>query len=110
MFKHTQAIRPLLLLKGLIAEVRVPRLCLQSLISFQTLILFYIFRKYIDITFTMNHISCLYFQYIRSFVANLRAASLNPLMANVPNHIEASQWISNGNQLTGSYMMGDIGR
>ena len=98
------------MLKGLIAEVRVPRLCLQSLISFQTLILFYIFQKYIDITLTTNHISCLYFQYIRSFVANLRVASLNPLMANGPNHIEASQWICNGNQLTGFYMMGNIGR
>ena len=35
---------------------------------------------------------------------------LNPLTTNVPHHIETSQLICNANQLTGSYMMGNIGR
>ena len=36
--------------------------------------------------------------------------ALNPLMTNVPHHIETSQLICNANQLTGFYMMGNIGR
>ena len=34
---------------------------------------------------------------------------VNPLTTNVPHHIETSQLISNANQLTGFYMMGNIG-
>ena len=33
---------------------------------------------------------------------------INPLMINVPYHIETSQLICVGNQLTGFYMMGEI--
>ena len=36
--------------------------------------------------------------------------SFNPLTTNVPHHIETSQLIWNANQLTGFYMMGNIGR
>ena len=35
---------------------------------------------------------------------------LNPLTANVPHHTETSQFICRANQLTGFYMMGNIGR
>ena len=35
---------------------------------------------------------------------------LNPLTTNIPNHLEISQLISNANQLTGFYMMGNTGR
>ena len=35
---------------------------------------------------------------------------LNPLTTIVPNHIETSQLICIANQLTGFYMMGNIGR
>ena len=35
---------------------------------------------------------------------------VNPLTINVPHHIETSQLICSENQLTGFYMMGDIGR
>ena len=35
---------------------------------------------------------------------------LNPLTINVPHHVETSQLICNINQLTGFYMMGNIGR
>ena len=35
---------------------------------------------------------------------------LNPLTTNVPHHIETSQSICNAIQLTGFYMMGNIGR
>ena len=38
------------------------------------------------------------------------APGFNPLTINFPHHIETSQLICNGNQLTGFYMMGDIGR
>ena len=34
--------------------------------------------------------------------------ALNPLMTNVPHHIETSQLICNGNQLTGFYMRGTL--
>ena len=37
-------------------------------------------------------------------------AHVSPLTANVPHHIETSQMICNGNELTGVYMMGNIGR
>ena len=33
-----------------------------------------------------------------------------PLTTNVPHHIQNSQLICNANQLTGFYMMGNIGR
>ena len=36
--------------------------------------------------------------------------SFNPLTANVPHHIEASQLICIAVQLTGFHMMGNIGR
>ena len=36
--------------------------------------------------------------------------SFNPLTTSVPYHIETSQFISNANQLTGFYMMGNISR
>ena len=36
--------------------------------------------------------------------------TLNLLTTNVPHHIETSQLICNANQLTGFYMMGNIGR
>ena len=36
--------------------------------------------------------------------------SINPITANVPHHIETSQLIWNANQLTGFYMMENIGR
>ena len=35
--------------------------------------------------------------------------TFNPLTTNVPHHIETSQLICSANQLTGFYMMGDIG-
>ena len=35
---------------------------------------------------------------------------INPLMTNVPHHIASSQLIYSANQLTGFYMMGNIGR
>ena len=34
---------------------------------------------------------------------------INPLTTNIPHHIETSQLICNANQLTGSYMIGNIG-
>ena len=34
----------------------------------------------------------------------------NPLTTNVPHHIKTNQLICNTNQLTGFYMMGNIGR
>ena len=34
----------------------------------------------------------------------------NPLTTNGPHHIETIQLIYNANQLTGFYIMGDIGR
>ena len=37
-------------------------------------------------------------------------ANVNPLTTNVPHHIETSQLICIANQLTGFYMMGNIGR
>ena len=36
--------------------------------------------------------------------------SVNPLTANAPHHIDTSQLIFNSNQLTGFYIMGNIGR
>ena len=36
--------------------------------------------------------------------------TINPLTTNVPYHIETSQLIRNANQLTGLYMMRNIGR
>ena len=35
---------------------------------------------------------------------------INPLPTNIPNHTETSQLIFNVNQLTGFYMMANIGR
>ena len=35
---------------------------------------------------------------------------INPLTINVPHHIETSQLICRANQLTGFYMMENIGR
>ena len=35
---------------------------------------------------------------------------INPLTSSVPHHIETSQLICVANQLTGVYMMGNIGR
>ena len=43
---------------------------------------------------------------ILQFIINVR---LNPLMANVPHHVETSQVICNASQLTGFYMMGNSG-
>ena len=40
----------------------------------------------------------------------MRLDSLNPLTTNVPHYIETSQLICIANQLTGFYMMGNIGR
>ena len=37
-------------------------------------------------------------------------SSLNPLMTSVPHHTETSQLTCIANQLTGFYMMGNIGR
>ena len=34
----------------------------------------------------------------------------NPLTTNVPHHLETNHLISNANQLTGFYMMGNISR
>ena len=39
-----------------------------------------------------------------------RNINVNPLTINVPHYIETSQLICIGNQLTGFYMMGNIGR
>ena len=36
-------------------------------------------------------------------------SDFSPLRINVPHHIETSQLICNANQLTGFYMMGNIG-
>ena len=36
--------------------------------------------------------------------------SINPATINVPHHIKTSQLICIANQLTGFYMMGNIGR
>ena len=40
----------------------------------------------------------------------MRLDSLNPLTTNVPHYTETSQLICIANQLTGFYMMGNIGR
>ena len=40
---------------------------------------------------------------------NIECKLPNPLTTNVPHHIETSQLICNANQLTGFYMMGNIG-
>ena len=46
-----------------------------------------------------------------SHIAKLLAAGwFNPLTTNVPHHIETSQLICNPDQLTGFYVMGNIGR
>ena len=39
----------------------------------------------------------------------LKWVKVNPLTTNVPHHIETSQLILIANQLTGFYMMGNIG-
>ena len=36
--------------------------------------------------------------------------SFNPLTTNVPHHIETSQLICHANEVTGFYMIGNIGR
>ena len=40
----------------------------------------------------------------------IRLISFKPLTTNVPHHIETSQLICTENQLTGFYMMRNIGR
>ena len=35
---------------------------------------------------------------------------VNPLITNVPYHVETNQLICNANELTGFYLMGNIGR
>ena len=40
----------------------------------------------------------------------IKTNCFNPLTTNVPYHIETSQLIINANQLTGFYIMGNIGR
>ena len=53
--------------------------------------------------------------YVRSFWLQykffifINTNSFNPLTTNVPHHIETSQLICNANQLTGSYMIGNVG-
>ena len=37
-------------------------------------------------------------------------AYINPFTSNISHHIETSQFICNGNELTGFYMMGNVGR
>ena len=44
-----------------------------------------------------------------SFIRDKPELFFNPLTINVPHHIEASQLISNANQLTGFYMMENSG-
>ena len=39
-----------------------------------------------------------------------KKSNFNPLTTSVPYHIETNQMIWKANQLTGSYMMGNIGR
>ena len=46
--------------------------------------------------------SVIFFKEINSYI--------NPLTSNVPYHIETSQLIYNGNQLTGFFIMGNIVR
>ena len=41
---------------------------------------------------------------------NVRAGDVNPLTTYIPHHTETSQLIYNANQLTGFYMMKNIGR
>ena len=41
---------------------------------------------------------------------NAKLWNINPLTTNVPHHIETSQLICSANQLTGFYMMENIGR
>ena len=43
-------------------------------------------------------------------LANFCLIPVNPLMINVPHHIETSQLVCIANQLTGFYMMGNINR
>ena len=49
------------------------------------------------------------FLYVTKFVF-IDQATVKPLMTNVAHHIETSQLIWIQNQLTGFYMMGNIGR
>ena len=48
----------------------------------------------------------------QNFVENVAEylVSINPLTTNVPHQIETSQLICIANQLTGFYLMGNIGR
>ena len=50
------------------------------------------------------------FQLIGGLESTCNFNGLNPLTTSVPHHIETSQLICNANQLTGFYMMGNIGR
>ena len=52
-------------------------------------------------------------KFTEGFIKKLQNAKLlkiNPLTTNVPHHIETSQLICSANQLTGFYMMENIGR
>ena len=50
------------------------------------------------------------FQLIGGLESMCNFNGLNPLTTSVPYHIETGQLICNANQLTGFYMMGNIGR
>ena len=53
-----------------------------------------------------------YYLYARNtnYSDHCKQASFNLLTTNVPHSLETSQLICNAIQLTGFYMMGDIGR
>ena len=54
-----------------------------------------------------DYVSSFWLQY--KFFIFFNTNSFNPLTTNVPHHIETSQLICNANQLTGSYMIGNVG-
>ena len=61
--------------------------------------------------YLMTSITAIHFFYLSLFHGALEAVHyVNLLTTNVPHHTETNQLICIANQLTGSYMMGSIGR
>ena len=63
----------------------------------------------LNIYLTLN-LAMRFFYSLHDHVKLIFFNPLNPLTTNVPHYIETSQLICNENQLTGFYMMGNIGR
>ena len=61
------------------------------------------------LAFIFLHICFAFCYHTASHLTCIKDEHLNPLMTNVPHHIETSQLIWIANQLTGFYMMGNIG-